>query len=650
MKTLRDKALSEIERSGDAAARRSFLYWTWEFDAFVEYADMVDAVMAQAAEPTPTSGNPVVPSDDDAAARFQGGTAEVNHVRIANVRRHDGPVKGCDSDVRHARRGSPDPDEKADRRSPGISRTGRPSVTGGAGSGDPRTAESEIRFDLSWGHTWRARWTEPAANNVTGEDLPAESWSAAWVFAKFLTPQDQENNDWRHATLSADAADHVVPGTATLDVGLTDGKGMGVFVYRAAPGQGPLELKNVKLRWLHGADGVEDAATADLKLFAIEMVYVPRGTFAVGSGGTEAGSFTDGCWKHGPAIPLLVDAKWSGPVAEGNSARHIGKAPGRLWGTSEEGKAAIGPDGAVSDAFPTGYEAFYCMRYEVTRRQFADFLNTITKDVFHSTSAGDDQHAGAHFTAAGRYSLSGAWPNFEPARPHQACNLLSWWDGAKFAAWAGLRPMTELEYEKACRGPLRPVPNECAWGTAAIASAPYAVTGEGTADERITENYRTTAGNANYDFTMPDFYGGAARGGVSAVPGSPMRAGIFTTPDSGRIAAGASYWGIMELSGNVREQVVSVSDVKGRAFQGTHGPGTPDVPADWPEANYCRGTSSGENDGIGSGLRGGFFGDTPFSLRVSDRSRAAYRPRAGSFSVRSRQDQNGFRAVRTAHH
>jgi hypothetical protein len=176
------------------------------------------------------------------------------------------------------------------------------------------------------------------------------------------------------------------------------------------------------------------------------------------------------------------------------------------------------------------------------------------------------------------------------------------------------------------------------------------VTGEGTADERITENYRTTAGNANYDFTMPDFYGGAARGGVSAVPGSPMRAGIFTTPDSGRIAAGASYWGILELSGNVREQVVSVSDVKGRAFQGTHGPGTPDVPADWPEANYCRGTSSGENDGIGSGLRGGFFGDTPFSLRVSDRSRAAYRPRAGSFSVRSRQDQNGFRAVRTAHH
>jgi len=159
------------------------------------------------------------------------------------------------------------------------------------------------------------------------------------------------------------------------------------------------------------------------------------------------------------------------------------------------------------------------------------FLNTIPSKVFGSTSAGDDQHAGAHFVAAGRYSLSGVWPHFEPARLFPACNLLSWWDGAKFAAWAGLRPMSELEYEKACRGPLKPVP---------------------------------------------------------------------------------------------------------------------DVPDDWPEANYARGKSPGENDAVGSGLRGGFFGDTPCGLRVSDRSRATYRPRAGSFSLRSRQDQNGFRPVRTA--
>jgi len=596
MKALRDKAL--VELADDAAARKSFLYWTWAFDAFVEYAGMVDAVMAQDAGVTPAADIPGVPANDDAEARFRGGTAETNQVRIANVRRQDGPAAG----------------------------------------------QSEVQFDLSWSHTWRAKWMEPAAKNVTGKDLPVESWSAAWVFVKFR-PAGHQMQGYSHAILSARAADHAVPAGATLDVGLTDGKGMGVFIYRGSPGHGPLDLRNVKLRWLHGADGVADPGAADLRVFAIEMVYVPRGAFEVGSGGTETGSFTDGSWKGGPAVPFLVDEKWSG-----TAGRRISKTPGCLWGTSDEGAAAIGPEGALADGFPTGHEAFYCMRYEVTRGQFADFLNTISSDAYASTTGGDRDHAGGHYTAAGRYSLSDAWPNLKPTRPYQACNLLSWWDAARYAAWAGLRPMTELEYEKACRGPLKPVPNEYAWGTARIANAEYTLANDGKADERIAENYSTTAGNANYDFTMPAFHGGATRGGVSAVPGSPMRAGIFATPDSGRVAAGASYWGIMDLSGNVREQVVTVSHLKGRGFAGTHGAGTLEVPKDWPEAEYSAGTAqtSGKDDAIGSGLRGGFFGDTPFSLRLSDRGHATYSPRAGSFSVQSRQDQNGFRAVRTA--
>ena len=59
--------------------------------------------------------------------------------------------------------------------------------------------------------------------------------------------------------------------------------------------------------------------------------------------------------------------------------------------------------------------------------------------------------------------------------------------------------------------------------------------------------------------------------------------------------------------------------------------------------------TSGKEDAVGSGLRGGFLGDRPFGLRVSDRGRAAYRPRPGAFNAaRVRQDQNGFRGVRTA--
>jgi len=607
MKTLRDQALTRINQADDTAARQAFLYWTWAFDTFVEYAGMVESVMALDAGVTPPADVPgVAPAragNEAAEARFRGGMEQTNIVRISNVRRRDGPA----------------------------------------------AEQSEVRFDLSWGHTWRAEWTEPAAQNVTGQDLPVESWSAAWVFAKYRLP-GQGNQGYAHATLSPDRAQHTVPGVAALDVGLTGGKGMGVFIYRARSGHGPLDLKDVSLRWLHAADGVTDPGTADLKVFALEMVYVPRGSFKVGSGGTEAGSLTDGSRVDGPAVPFVVDANWNGPAAEGTSARRVGKTPGRLWGTREEGIAGIGPEGTLSDGFPTGYDAFYCMRYEVTRGQFADFLNTISSDVFASTTAGDREHAGGHYTAAGRYGLSGVWPNFKPVKSHQACNLLSWWDAARFAAWAGLRPMSELEYEKAGRGPRQPAAGEYAWGTARIAKEEYAVANDGQADERITANYSTTAGNANYDFTMPSSYH-AARGGVSVVPGSPMRAGIFATPQSGRLAAGASYWGIMEVSGNVREQVVTVGQLKGRAFQGTHGTGTPEAPEDWPEANYAAGgkeDASGKDDAVGSGLRGGFFGDMPFGLRLSDRSCGNYSPRGGSFSVQSRQDQNGFRAVRTA--
>ena len=55
-------------------------------------------------------------------------------------------------------------------------------------------------------------------------------------------------------------------------------------------------------------------------------------------------------------------------------------------------------------------------------------------------------------------------------------------DGAAYADWSGLRPMTELEFEKACRGNQTPVANEFAWGTASITAA-TGISNDGAADE-----------------------------------------------------------------------------------------------------------------------------------------------------------------------
>jgi len=39
------------------------------------------------------------------------------------------------------------------------------------------------------------------------------------------------------------------------------------------------------LKWLHADDGVVDPAKVELFVHALEMVYVPKGSFYVGSGG-----------------------------------------------------------------------------------------------------------------------------------------------------------------------------------------------------------------------------------------------------------------------------------------------------------------------------------------------------------------------------
>jgi hypothetical protein len=89
----------------------------------------------------------------------------------------------------------------------------------------------------------------------------------------------------------------------------------------------------------------------------------------------------------------------------------------------------------------------------------------------------------------------------------------------------------------------------------------------------------------------------------------------------------------MELSGNVWERPVTIGNVTGRAFTGTHGDGVLDSngaanAATWP------GT-----DAVGAGWRGGSWLNFASYMQVSDRYRAG-------FSYSNRFNVLGFRAVR----
>jgi formylglycine-generating enzyme required for sulfatase activity len=278
-------------------------------------------------------------------------------------------------------------------------------------------------------------------------------------------------------------------------------------------------------------------------------------------------------------------------------------------------------------AFPKGYNAVYCMKYEISQGQWVNFFNMLTgpQKANHNLTLGALNVNGKNsqaevnrntFSWAGGVSDASITNSTGLSISDRACNFLSWADGAAYADWAGLRPMTELEFEKACRGPLTPVANEYAWGSTAVTD----ITGFSGTDGSGTETASPANANCNY--------------GNNGIFG-PVRCGIYATGSSDRIAAGATYWGIMEMSGNLWERPVTVGNTLGRAFTGALGDGKLDA-SGYANADYWPGTGAN-----GAGFRGGDWNTTTVHLRSSDRYIAAYVNGGRDYS-------NGFRAVRPA--
>src|SRR5688572_1299590 len=138
-----------------------------------------------------------------------------------------------------------------------------------------------VEFDISWENSWRY-------------DAGPANWDAAWIFVKYKIGP----GPWLHAWLNNTG--HQVCASSTVANGLltpgapfnsTMNPVLGAFLYRSASGNGTFTCQDVQLRWNYGANGVADNAQVDIKVFAIENVYIPEGTFVIGSGGDEIGAF-----------------------------------------------------------------------------------------------------------------------------------------------------------------------------------------------------------------------------------------------------------------------------------------------------------------------------------------------------------------------
>ena len=458
-----------------------------------------------------------------------------------------------------------------------------------------------VQFDLTWENSWRF-------------NSGPSNWDAAWVFVKYRVG----SGPWLHAFLDNSGHNTGTGTAATITPGLmntanafnaTTNPAMGAFVHRSGIGAGTFTQTGLQLRWNYGANGIADGEAVDIKVFAVEMVFVPQGAFQVGDGTANV----QGHFRNGPTnTPLTISSE--------NALTLGGTANGNLVNNSSAGMSA-GDDfnsftiQTLPAAFPKGFNAFYCMKYEISQQQYVDFLNTLTQ-----TQA----TARKHTTSANRYAITGSTiGNYATNHPFVACNFLSWVDGVAYLDWSGLRPMTELEFEKACRGTLTPVVDEFAWGTITITGA------TGISNIGANNEVASNAGaNAVFDNNP-------------AVQG-PLRVSSFATATSTRAQAGSSYYGIMDLSGNLWERTVSMGNATGRSFTAPiHGNGllTNDGFCDistWPGFITNKVTGA-----TGAGFRGGAWFVASINLRASSR-------RDATVVNATRANDFDFRAVRSA--
>src|SRR6218665_392683 len=429
---------------------------------------------------------------------------------------------------------------------------------------------SNITFKISWDNSWNA---SVAPNN----------WDAVWVFVKY---QDCNTRLWAHANLSTLAADHSASSPLQADP-VTDGKG--VFVRRSAVGGGSITNGTITLKM------AIPAGSYNYKVFGVEMVNVPQAAFDLGDGVSGA-SFN--------SISINATVQSSGLTSQ----------------------AIGGGSASVPATFPMGYNSFYAMKYEISQLQYVEFLNALTYDQQKTHTFNDPiSVAGTYAMFTGfnyRNGIRIGTPGNNAAIPaiyvcdatsgtenssddgqSIACSGLNWSDLAAYLDWAALRPMTEMEYEKICRGTLPRVGGEYVWGTTDIVAV------------------NNTSAEVINDFEMNESYSPAANGscaiGLGSLGGTfgPLKVGVFASGTSGRASSGAAYYGAMEMAGNLTERVVSVANNFGTAFNGTLGDGTL---TSIGEANQATWPSSTTATGVG--MRGGNYIDSTPNARISHRN------------------------------
>ncbi len=401
----------------------------------------------------------------------------------------------------------------------------------------------KVKLTVSWNNSWRNE----------------KNYDAAWLFLKYVGPSYQQTG-YRHAKLNASGhrllLNHI-NGSPDPTIEIPEDR-IGLFIYPSSKYRGQvrwtieLALDTAMLR----EQGFNPNARL-LNAHGIEMVQIPQGPFTIGEADTAA------AWRNYALFISDGNGKPGGlkRIASEEENIKVGKEKGELYYNSQVTIYHGDQKGIIPSTFPKGYNSFYIMKYETTQGQYAAFLNCIS-----NAAAASRVNFGGRDYYTYRGSIRLEKEQYIAVSPNRPCNFISWDDACAYADWAGLRPMTELEYEKACRGPQQPIPGEYPWNTNNKIKLQRIVNRD---DELVWIN-----GLKENDLN-----------------------------ESNRDQFGASYYWVMDLAGSLWERCVTIGDSTGRAFRGTHGDGML-APygfasnADWPR---------GSTETAGFGFKGGGY-------------------------------------------
>ncbi|MEM9548940.1 MAG: formylglycine-generating enzyme family protein, partial [Bacteroidota bacterium] len=390
-----------------------------------------------------------------------------------------------------------------------------------------------VNFDLKWENAW---------NNDKNHD-------AIWVFMKFNYPWDSRVvlKKSGHKVLQ-----NRIKGSPNPTIEVSD-DGLGFFIYPSANYRGD---QNFKLQILIDTTGqkIGYQKITGLTVHALEMVHIPKGSFTLGSPDEAA-------IKRSSLYKSDASGEPNGLITINSEAEiEVAAKDGALYYWSENEVYNGDQKGPIPDEFPKGFDPFYIMKYELTQGQYADFLNSIREGwSFQRAPIGGKKY----YEKRGSIILSN--DKYVAKSPNRPMNFVSFMDALAYSDWAGLRPITELEYEKAARGPSQPIDAEFVWGT---------------------NDYDQMERYVDKDFEL------VLKNGRDE----------SQLTDTNRPVFGASYYWVMDLSGSVWEKVITIGNDVGRSFKGSHGDGRLNfgkaTNPDWPKS---------DDEVGGFGYRGGGY-------------------------------------------